>query len=147
MPCIFHSTHTLSLFCRYTAHPAELLVQPCVVILLDVLSFSVNHLPSLMLQSARDLNVPCQPKRSKVLLLSYTFKCPLKKTQFFCPCSKALNRSSKGLNCWYCNFLKLVYWNVILIFIVTYLTETNSSYIFHLYQFTSAYVTFLYICQ
>jgi hypothetical protein len=25
-------------------------------------------------------------------------KCPLKKTQSFCPCSRALNRSSKGLN-------------------------------------------------
>ena len=30
----------------------------------------VNPLPSLTLQNARDLNVPCQPKRSKVLLLS-----------------------------------------------------------------------------
>jgi hypothetical protein len=39
----------------------------------------VNPLPSLTLQSARDLNVPCWPKRYKVLLLSYTFKCPLKK--------------------------------------------------------------------
>ena len=29
-----------------------------------------NPLPSIMLQSAQDLNVPCQPKRSKVLLLS-----------------------------------------------------------------------------
>jgi len=30
----------------------------------------INHLPSLTLQSARNLNVPCRPKRSKVLLLS-----------------------------------------------------------------------------
>jgi len=29
-----------------------------------------NPLPSLTLQSARDLNVPCWPKRSKALLLS-----------------------------------------------------------------------------
>jgi hypothetical protein len=57
----------------------------------------INPLPSLMLQSARDLNVPCRPKRSKALLLSYTFKWPLKKMQSFCPCSRALNRSSKGL--------------------------------------------------
>jgi hypothetical protein len=38
-----------------------------------------NPLPSLTLQSARDLNVPCRPKRSEALLLSYTFKRPLKK--------------------------------------------------------------------
>jgi hypothetical protein len=56
-----------------------------------------NPLPSLTLQNAQDLNVPCRPKRSKVLLLSYTFKCLLKKTQSFCPCSRALNRSSKWL--------------------------------------------------
>jgi hypothetical protein len=43
------------------------------------------------------LNVPCRPKRSKAFLLSYTFKCPLKKTQSFCPCSRALNRSAKVL--------------------------------------------------
>jgi len=30
----------------------------------------INPLPSLTLQSARDLNVPCQPKRSKALVLS-----------------------------------------------------------------------------
>jgi hypothetical protein len=42
-------------------------------------SGKINPLLSLMLQSAQDLNVPCQPKRSKALLLSYTFKCPLKK--------------------------------------------------------------------
>jgi hypothetical protein len=57
----------------------------------------INPLPSLTLQSAQDLNIPWQPKRSKVLLLCYTFKCPLKKTQSFCPCSTALNRSGKGL--------------------------------------------------
>jgi hypothetical protein len=56
-----------------------------------------NPLPSLMLQSAWDSNVPCRPKRSKVLLLSYTFKCPLKRMQSFCRCSRALNRSGKGL--------------------------------------------------
>jgi hypothetical protein len=56
-----------------------------------------NPLPSLTLQSARDLNVLCRPKRSKALLLSYTFKCQLKKTQSFCPYSRALNRSGKGL--------------------------------------------------
>jgi hypothetical protein len=44
-----------------------------------ITSTGVNPLPSLTLQSTRDLNVPCQPKRSKALLLSYTFKCPLKK--------------------------------------------------------------------
>jgi hypothetical protein len=38
-----------------------------------------NPLPSLTLQNAWDLNVPCRPTCSKVLLLSYTFKCPLKK--------------------------------------------------------------------
>jgi hypothetical protein len=57
----------------------------------------INPLPSLTLQSAWDLNVPSRPKRSRALLLSYTFKCPLKKTQSFCPCSRALNRSGKGL--------------------------------------------------
>jgi hypothetical protein len=30
----------------------------------------INPLPSLTLQSARDLNVPCRPKRSKALLLT-----------------------------------------------------------------------------
>jgi hypothetical protein len=54
-------------------------------------------LPSPTLQSARDLNVLCRPKRSKAFLLSYTFKWPLKKTESFCPCSRALNRSGKGL--------------------------------------------------
>jgi hypothetical protein len=39
----------------------------------------IKPLPSLTLQNARDLNVPCQPKRSKALLLSFTFKWPLKK--------------------------------------------------------------------
>jgi hypothetical protein len=45
----------------------------------------LNPLPSLTLQSAWDLNVPCQPKRSKALLLSYTFKCLLKKNADFLP--------------------------------------------------------------
>ena len=36
----------------------------------EALVVSINPLPSLTLQSARDLNVPCWPKRSKVLLLS-----------------------------------------------------------------------------
>jgi hypothetical protein len=66
----------------------------------------VNPLPSLTLQSARDLNVPCQPKCSKALLLSYTFKCLVKKTQSFCHCTRALNSSSKGLR----NYRKLPYW-------------------------------------
>jgi hypothetical protein len=43
------------------------------------------------------VNVPSRPKCSKALLLSYIFKCPLKKMQSFCPCSRALNRSAKGL--------------------------------------------------
>jgi hypothetical protein len=34
---------------------------------------NVNPLASLTLQSAWDLNVPCRPKHSKALLLSYTF--------------------------------------------------------------------------
>jgi hypothetical protein len=42
-------------------------------------TLAINTLPSLTLQSDRDLNVPCRPKRSKALLLSYTFQCPLKK--------------------------------------------------------------------
>jgi len=33
-------------------------------------SCEFNPLPSLTLQSARNLNVPCRPKRSKALLLS-----------------------------------------------------------------------------
>jgi hypothetical protein len=57
----------------------------------------INPLPSLTLQSARDLNAVCHPKCSKALLLSYTFKYPMKKMQSFCPCSRALNRSSKEL--------------------------------------------------
>jgi hypothetical protein len=60
-------------------------------------AYTFNPSPSLMLQSVRDLNVPRRPKRSKALLLSYTFKCPLKKTQSFCSCSRALYRSGKGL--------------------------------------------------
>jgi hypothetical protein len=39
----------------------------------------INPLPFLILQNVRDLNVPCRPKHSKALLLSCTFKCPLKK--------------------------------------------------------------------
>jgi hypothetical protein len=35
----------------------------------DNIHFMLNHLPSLTLQSAWDVNVPCQPKRSKALLL------------------------------------------------------------------------------
>jgi hypothetical protein len=35
-----------------------------------VLFVLLNPLPSLTLRSARDLNVPCLPKRSKALLLS-----------------------------------------------------------------------------
>jgi hypothetical protein len=45
----------------------------------------INPLPSLMLQSAQDLNALCQPKCSKALLLSYTFKCLLKKNAVFLP--------------------------------------------------------------
>jgi hypothetical protein len=62
-----------------------------------ILKTEINPLLSLALQSAWDLNVLCWPKRSKALLLSYTFKCPLKNTQSFFPCSRALNRSGKGL--------------------------------------------------
>jgi hypothetical protein len=40
---------------------------------------SINPLLSLTLQSARDLNVLCWPKRSKAPLLFYTFKFLLKK--------------------------------------------------------------------
>jgi hypothetical protein len=61
------------------------------------LSYKFNLLPSLMLQNALDLNVPCQPKCSKALSLSYTFKFLLKKMQSFCLCSRALNGSGKGL--------------------------------------------------
>jgi hypothetical protein len=66
-------------------------------LLATLFSCTINPLSSLTLQSARDLNVLWQPKCSKALLLSYTFKCPLKKTQSFCPYSRALNRSGKGL--------------------------------------------------
>jgi hypothetical protein len=44
-----------------------------------ILNLFSNPLPSITLQSARDLNVPCRPKRSKALLLPYTFKYLLKK--------------------------------------------------------------------
>jgi hypothetical protein len=46
---------------------------------INYLPDTINPLPSLTLQGAWDLNVSCQPKRSKVLLLSYPFKCLLKK--------------------------------------------------------------------
>jgi hypothetical protein len=63
----------------------------------NIFEKDINPLPSITLRSAWDLNVPCWPKCSKALLLPYTFKLPLKKTQSFCPCSRALNRSGKGL--------------------------------------------------
>jgi hypothetical protein len=50
---------------------------------LTCMSFILNPLPSLTLQSARDLNALCRPKRSKALLLSHTFKCPLKKRSLY----------------------------------------------------------------
>jgi hypothetical protein len=56
-----------------------------------------NPLPSLTLQSTRDLNVLCRHKRSKALLLSYTFKCPLKKRSHSAHAVGLLHRSGNGL--------------------------------------------------
>jgi hypothetical protein len=58
---------------------------------------AINPLPSLTLQSARDLSVPCRPNRSKALVLVCKLNACWKKTRSFCPCSRALNRSDKGL--------------------------------------------------
>jgi hypothetical protein len=44
-----------------------------------------------------DLNAACRPKRTKTYWYLCTFKCPLKKTQPSCPCSRDLNWTSKGL--------------------------------------------------
>jgi hypothetical protein len=56
-----------------------LLIPALGLCLQDYVSLRLNPLPSLTLQSAQDLNVLCQPKCYKALLLSYTFKCLLKK--------------------------------------------------------------------
>jgi hypothetical protein len=44
---------------------------------------SVNHLPALTLQSARDLNVPCHQKWSKALLLTQKNRIFFKKEDVF----------------------------------------------------------------
>jgi hypothetical protein len=57
----------------------------------------INPLPALTYQNVLDLNVACQAKRAQTYLHVRKFKCPLKKTQPSCPCSRDLNWTSKGL--------------------------------------------------
>jgi hypothetical protein len=59
---------------------------------------SLNPLPALMYQNVLDLNVACRAKRTPMYWHVRKLKCPLKKTQPSCPCSRDLNWTSKGLN-------------------------------------------------
>jgi hypothetical protein len=52
---------------------------------------NINPLPALTLQSARDLNVPCSQKRSKVLLLTKKNRIFFKKEEVFTFWTKTLN--------------------------------------------------------
>jgi hypothetical protein len=57
-----------------------------------------NPLPAVTYQNILDLNVACRAKRTQMYWHVCKFKCPLKKTQPSCPCSRDLNWTSRGLN-------------------------------------------------
>jgi hypothetical protein len=57
----------------------------------------LNPFPALTYQNVLDLNVACQAKRTQTYWHIRKFKCPLKKTQPSCPCSRDLNWTGKGL--------------------------------------------------
>jgi hypothetical protein len=52
---------------------------------------------ALTYQNILDLNVACRAKRTQTYWHVRKFKCPLKKTQPSCPCSRDLNWTGKGL--------------------------------------------------
>jgi hypothetical protein len=62
-----------------------------------------NPLPALMYQNVLDLNVACRAKRTQTYWHVRKFKCPLKKMQSSCPCSRDLNWTGKGLKHFSCN--------------------------------------------
>jgi hypothetical protein len=57
----------------------------------------INPLPALTYHNILDLNVACRAKRTQMYWHVHKFKCPLKKTQPSCPCSRDLNWTGKGL--------------------------------------------------
>jgi hypothetical protein len=56
-----------------------------------------NPLPALAYQNVLDLNVACRAKHTQTYWHVRKFKCPLKKMQPSCPCSRDLNLTGKGL--------------------------------------------------
>jgi hypothetical protein len=64
-----------------------------------------NPLPALTYQNVLDLNVSCQAKRTQTYWHVRKFKCPLKKTQPSCPCSRDLNWTGKGLRMIYLSYV------------------------------------------
>jgi hypothetical protein len=57
----------------------------------------INPLPALTYQNVLDLNVACRAKCTQTYWHVRKFKCPLKKKQPSCPCSRDLNWTGKGL--------------------------------------------------
>jgi hypothetical protein len=66
--------------------------------------FQINPLPALMYQNVLDLNVACRAKHTQTYWHIHKFKCPLKKMQPSCPCSRDLNWTGKGLKWPGCDF-------------------------------------------
>jgi hypothetical protein len=73
---------------------------------------------ALTYQNILDLNVACRAKRTQMHWHIHKFKCPLKKMQPSCPCSRDLNWTGKGLStntlnewciCWSFTSLKKVH--------------------------------------
>jgi hypothetical protein len=58
----------------------------------------INPLLALTYQNVLDLNVACRAKRTQTYWQVRKFKCPLKKSQPACPCSRDLNWTGKRLN-------------------------------------------------
>jgi hypothetical protein len=63
----------------------------------NVMVCSFNPLPALTYQNVMDLNFACQAKCTQTYWHVHKFKCPPKKTQPSCPCSRDLNWTGKGL--------------------------------------------------
>jgi hypothetical protein len=64
---------------------------------IEMVISGVNPSPALTYQNGLDLNVACRAKRTQTYWHVRKFKCPLKKTQPSCPCSRDLNWTGKGL--------------------------------------------------